>query len=131
MSDPEGLAELRRELAEKERAYESTLAEVDARARLPESGPHANGRPRHLDPRVAGALDLAAAEQAHHEAHMRELAAALVRYMQAVLPLIDAGDRVMSAEVTLGSERALEALDRSLEAGRRPAPVAKSEVSHR
>ena len=48
-------------------------------------------------------------------AHLRELAAALVHYLQRVLPLMDARDRMASALSTTRSELILETFDRRLE----------------
>jgi SAM-dependent methyltransferase len=53
-------------------------------------------------------------------AHLRELASALVRYVQRVQPLVDARARVASSLATTRSELVLEAFDRRLESlGRR------------
>jgi O-antigen chain-terminating methyltransferase len=49
-------------------------------------------------------------------ARLRELASALVRYLQRVLPLVDARDRVASALATTRAELILEAFDRRQEA---------------
>jgi hypothetical protein len=49
------------------------------------------------------------------DARLRELAAALVRYAQRVLPVMDARDRVATALATTRSELLLEAFDRRLE----------------
>ncbi len=100
-----------------ESTYESTLATLDALARFPERDAGAEA-PRGLDPLLATALQDFARQTERLRDHGRDLAAALVRYMQAVLPLIDTGDRLASAMVTLRSERALEAVDRRLEARR-------------
>lgn len=57
-------------------------------------------------------------EQLHD--HLREIAGALVRYVQRLRPLVDAGDRVASALATTRSELVLESFDRRLESlGRR------------
>jgi SAM-dependent methyltransferase len=48
-------------------------------------------------------------------AHLRELAGALVRYVQRVQPLVDARARVASSLATTRSELLLEAFDRRLE----------------
>lgn len=59
-------------------------------------------------------------ENARLHARLRELAAALVRYLQRVQPLMDARDRMASALATTRSELILEAFDRRLESlGRR------------
>jgi SAM-dependent methyltransferase len=53
-------------------------------------------------------------------AHLRELAGAVVRYVQRVQPLVDARARVASSLATTRSELVLEAFDRRLESlGRR------------
>jgi O-antigen chain-terminating methyltransferase len=53
-------------------------------------------------------------------AHLRSLMAALVRYLQRLLPLVDARDRMASALATTRAELILETFDRRLEAlGRR------------
>jgi len=60
------------------------------------------------------------AETAKLHERLRELAAALVRYLQRVQPLMDARDRMVSALATTRSELILEAFDRRLESlGRR------------
>lgn len=60
------------------------------------------------------------AESAQLHARLRELSAALVRYLQRVQPLVDARDRMASALATTRSELVLEAFDRRLESlGRR------------
>ena len=57
-------------------------------------------------------------EQLH--GHLRQIAGALVRYVQRLRPLVDAGDRVASALATTRSELVLESFDRRLESlGRR------------
>jgi SAM-dependent methyltransferase len=48
-------------------------------------------------------------------ARLRDLAGALVRYLQRVLPVMDARDRVAAALATTRSELVLEAFDRRLE----------------
>jgi SAM-dependent methyltransferase len=59
-------------------------------------------------------------ENARVFARLRELAAALVRYLQRVQPLMDARDRIATALATTRSELILEAFDRRLESlGRR------------
>lgn len=59
-------------------------------------------------------------ESARLHAHLRELTAALIRYLQRLLPVIDARDRLASALATTRSELILEAFDRRLESlGRR------------
>jgi O-antigen chain-terminating methyltransferase len=59
-------------------------------------------------------------ESARGDARVRELAAALVRYLQRVLPIMDARDRMATALATTRSELILEAFDRRLESlGRR------------
>jgi SAM-dependent methyltransferase len=59
-------------------------------------------------------------ENAKLHAHLRTLVAALLRYLQRLLPLIDARDRSASAHAVLRSELILEAFDRRLESlGRR------------
>jgi len=59
-------------------------------------------------------------ESARLAAHLRQLVGALVRYLQRVLPVMDARDRVASALATTRSELILEAFDRRLESlGRR------------
>jgi O-antigen chain-terminating methyltransferase len=60
------------------------------------------------------------AETARFHARLRDLAAALVRYLQRVLPTMDARDRMASALATTRSELILEAFDRRQESlGRR------------
>lgn len=54
-------------------------------------------------------------ESARVDAHLREVVAALIRYLQRVLPLVDARDRVSSALSTTRAELILEAFDRRLE----------------
>lgn len=59
-------------------------------------------------------------ESARLDARVRELAGALVRYLQHVLPIMDARDRMATALATTRAELILEAFDRRLEAlGRR------------
>jgi O-antigen chain-terminating methyltransferase len=59
-------------------------------------------------------------ENAKLHARLRTLVAALLHYLQRVLPLIDARDRVASAQAVERSELILEAFDRRLESlGRR------------
>ena len=55
------------------------------------------------------------AENTRLHARLRDLAAALVRYLQRVQPLMDAHDRMASALATTRSELILEAFDRRLE----------------
>jgi O-antigen chain-terminating methyltransferase len=55
------------------------------------------------------------AEQDRLEAHLRELAAALVHYAQRVLPLVDARDRMASALATTRAELVLDSFARRLE----------------
>jgi len=60
------------------------------------------------------------AETARFHARLRDLAAALVAYLQRVLPTMDARDRMASALATTRSELILEAFDRRQESlGRR------------
>jgi O-antigen chain-terminating methyltransferase len=54
-------------------------------------------------------------ESARLHARLRELAAALVRYLQRVLPIMDSRDRMASALATTRSELILEAFDRRQE----------------
>jgi SAM-dependent methyltransferase len=54
-------------------------------------------------------------ESARLHAHLRELTAALIRYLQRLLPVIDARDRLASTLATTRSELILEAFDRRLE----------------
>lgn len=59
-------------------------------------------------------------ENARLQQRLRELASALVRYLQRVEPLMDARDRMASALATTRSELILEAFDRRMESlGRR------------
>ena len=59
-------------------------------------------------------------ETAHLHARLRNLVAALMRYLQRVLPIMDARDRMASALATTRAELILEAFDRRLESlGRR------------
>ncbi|MBN2370832.1 MAG: methyltransferase domain-containing protein [Vicinamibacteria bacterium] len=59
-------------------------------------------------------------ETARLHAHLRDLASSLVLYLQRVLPLVDARDRMASSQATMRSELILEAFDRRLESlGRR------------
>ena len=55
------------------------------------------------------------AEESKAIGHLREMAAALIRYAQRLLPTADARDRVASGYATLRSELILEAFDRRLE----------------
>lgn len=54
-------------------------------------------------------------ENAKLHAHLRTLVAALLRYLQRLLPLIDARDRSASAQAVERAELILEAFDRRLE----------------
>lgn len=59
-------------------------------------------------------------ETARLHAHLRELVGTLVRYLQCVLPLVDARDRVATSLATTRAELVLEAFDRRQESlGRR------------
>jgi SAM-dependent methyltransferase len=59
-------------------------------------------------------------ETARLHAHLREVVGTLVRYLQRVLPVVDARDRVASALATTRAELILEAFDRRQESlGRR------------
>ena len=59
-------------------------------------------------------------ETARLHAHLRAVVGALVRYLQRVLPLVDARDRVATALATTRAELVLEAFDRRQESlGRR------------
>lgn len=61
---------------------------------------------------------IGATEQLH--ARIREVVATLIRYLQRILPLVDARDRMASALATSRSELILESFDRRLESlGRR------------
>ena len=61
-------------------------------------------------------------ETAKLHAHLREVIGTLVRYLQKVLPVVDARDRVASALATTRAELILEAFDRRQESlGRRVA----------
>jgi O-antigen chain-terminating methyltransferase len=55
-------------------------------------------------------------ETARLHSHLRDLAGTLVRYLQRLLPVIDARDRLASALSTTRTELVLEAFDRRLEA---------------
>jgi O-antigen chain-terminating methyltransferase len=69
-----------------------------------------------LVPLLNGYLD----QTAHLHAHLRNLIAALVRYLQRVLPVMDARDRMATAQATQRAELILEAFDRRQESlGRR------------
>lgn len=69
---------------------------------------------------VVQVLNAHLAESAKVDARVRDLAAALVRYLQRVLPIMDARDRMSSALATTRAELILEAFDRRLESlGRR------------
>ena len=69
---------------------------------------------------VVQVLNGTLAETGHFHARLRELTAALVRYLQRVQPLMDARDRMASALSTTRAELILEAFDRRLESlGRR------------
>jgi SAM-dependent methyltransferase len=59
-------------------------------------------------------LNAEAEERAAHEAHRREALGALLRYVQRVLPVVDARDRMASALSTTRAELILEAFDRRL-----------------
>jgi SAM-dependent methyltransferase len=54
-------------------------------------------------------------ETARLHAHLRELAGSLARYLQRLLPLIDARDRMSSALATMRAELILETFERRLE----------------
>lgn len=54
-------------------------------------------------------------ENARLHAHLRTLAAALLRYLQRVLPLVDARDRIASAQAVERAELILGAFERRLE----------------
>jgi O-antigen chain-terminating methyltransferase len=59
-------------------------------------------------------------ETAHLHARLRNLVAALMKYLQRVLPVMDARDRMASALATTRAELVLEAFDRRMESlGRR------------
>jgi len=61
-----------------------------------------------------------AEERARQESHQREALSALLRYLQRVLPVMDARDRMASALATTRAELILEAFDRRLSSlGRR------------
>jgi SAM-dependent methyltransferase len=60
-------------------------------------------------------LNARLAEEDRFGAHLRELASALVRYAQRVLPLLDARDRMVSALTTTRAELILESFARRLE----------------
>jgi SAM-dependent methyltransferase len=65
-------------------------------------------------------LNASLGESARLLASLREFAAALVRYLQRVQPLVDARDRMATALATTRGELVLEAFDRRLESlGRR------------
>jgi SAM-dependent methyltransferase len=54
-------------------------------------------------------------ENARLDAHLRDVVSAFIRYLQRVLPVMDARDRVASALSTTRAEVILEAFDRRLE----------------
>jgi len=60
-------------------------------------------------------LNAYVAESGRIDAHLRDVVAALLRYLQRVLPLVDARDRVASSLSTTRAELILEAFDRRLE----------------
>lgn len=60
-------------------------------------------------------LNAHVAESARLDARLHHVVAALVRYLQQVLPLVDARDRAASALATTRAELILEAFDRRLE----------------
>jgi SAM-dependent methyltransferase len=70
-------------------------------------------------------LNARLAAQDRLDARLRELAGALVRYAQRVLPLVDARDRVVSALTTTRTELVLESFGRRLEAQARQARKAE------
>jgi len=59
-------------------------------------------------------LNAEAEARARQEAHVQEALSALLRYLQRVLPVMDARDRVSSALATTRAELILEAFDRRL-----------------
>ena len=60
-------------------------------------------------------LNARLAEEDRLDAHLREIASALVHYAQRVLPLLDARDRMVSALTTTRAELVLESFARRLE----------------
>jgi O-antigen chain-terminating methyltransferase len=73
------------------------------------------GRQEQFNATVVQLLNGHLDEASRLHARLRDLAAALVRYLQRVLPVVDARDRVASALATTRSELILEAFDRRLE----------------
>lgn len=77
-------------------------------------------RQRDFNSYVVQVLNGQVAESGRLDAHLRDLVAALVRYLQRLMPLVDAHDRLSGALATARSELVLEAFDRRLESlGRR------------
>lgn len=111
---------------------EAHRAELNELARVPppEPGAGAAGRAREwalaavrpaldrqraFDSELVQLLNAHVEESGRVDAHLRDVVAALVRYLQQVLPLVDARDRVASALSTTRAELILEAFDRRLE----------------
>jgi O-antigen chain-terminating methyltransferase len=73
------------------------------------------GRQQEFHSVLVQALNAEADEAARFQAALRDVVAALVRYLQRVQPAIDARDRVATALATTRAELILEAFDRRLE----------------
>jgi O-antigen chain-terminating methyltransferase len=72
-------------------------------------------RQRAFDSELVRLLNAHVEESGRVDAHLRDVVSALIRYLQQVLPLVDARDRVASALSTTRAELVLEAFDRRLE----------------
>jgi O-antigen chain-terminating methyltransferase len=80
----------------------------------------ATARQQQWNAAVVQVLNGQVGETAQLRARLQDLVAALVRYLQRVLPVMDARDRMATALATTRSELILEAFDRRLESfGRR------------
>ncbi len=85
-----------------------------------QKGAAATARQEQWNAAVVQILNSQVGETARLHARLHELSAALVRYLQRVLPVMDARDRLATALATTRAELILEAFDRRLESlGRR------------
>ena len=85
-----------------------------------QKGSAATARQEQWNAAVVQILNGQVGETARLHARLHELTAALVRYLQRVLPVMDARDRMATALATTRAELILEAFDRRLESlGRR------------
>lgn len=94
-------------------ASSGLMGQIDGRAR--QALAPVIERQQEFNANLVRILNGTIAEEAKVAAHFREVAAALVRYAQRLLPTVDARDRLATAHATLRAELILDAFARRLE----------------